>query len=52
MRKWKGVILIFVIQIIYLLGCASDEVRQPEHEVKVAEISCSFNQLDGECNGK
>ena len=50
MKKWINVVLI-VVQLFYLLGCASEEVKEPETEVKVKEISCSFNQLDGECNG-
>ena len=47
MGKWKGVILIIVLQLFYLLGCASEEVRETEPDVK--QISCTFNQLDGEC---
>jgi hypothetical protein len=48
MGKWKGVILIFVIQIIYLLGCSSEEVREEPKPVE-KEVLCTFNQLDGEC---
>ena len=47
MGKWKGVILIIVLLIFYLLGCASEEVRETVPDVK--QISCTFNQLDGEC---
>ena len=46
MKKWINVVLI-VVQIFYLLGCASEEVRETVPDVK--QISCTFNQLDGEC---
>ena len=46
-RNSIGVLLIIVIQMINLWGCASEEVREPVPEVK--QISCTFNQLDGEC---
>jgi hypothetical protein len=46
MKKWINVVLI-VLQIFYLLGCASEEVRETVPDVK--QISCTFNQLDGEC---
>ena len=48
MGKWKGVILIIVLQLFYLLGCASEEVRE-EPKLVEKEVSCTFNQLDGEC---
>jgi hypothetical protein len=48
MGKWKGVILIIVLQLFYLLGCASEEVREEPKPVE-KEVSCTFNQLDGEC---
>ncbi len=47
MKKWINVVLI-VLQIFYLLGCASEEVKQ-EPVIEVRQISCTFNQLDGEC---
>ena len=46
-KKSIGVVLIIVVQIFYLLGCASEEVRETVPDVK--QISCTFNQLDGEC---
>ncbi len=49
MRKWRGIILINVLQLFYLLGCASEEVREPVPELVEKEVSCTFNQLDGEC---
>jgi hypothetical protein len=48
MGKWKGVILIIVVQLFYLLGCASEKVRE-EPKLVEREVSCTFNQLDGEC---
>ncbi len=48
MGKWKGVVLIFVIQIIYLFGCSSEKVKEEPKPVE-KEVSCTFNQLDGEC---
>jgi len=47
MRIWINVLLI-VLQIIYLVGCASEEVREEPKPVE-KEVSCTFNQLDGEC---
>ena len=45
--KLIGIVLISVIQFIYLVGCATKEVKAPVAEVK--QISCTFNQFDGEC---
>ena len=47
MKKWINVVLI-VVQLFYLLGCASEEVRE-EPKLLEKELSCTFNQLDGEC---
>ncbi len=49
MRKMKYVILISVVQIIYLLGCASEEVKKEPPRAVEKQLSCTFNQLDGEC---
>lgn len=48
MRKLKNVLPIIILQIIYLMGCASEEVRE-EPKLVEKEVSCTFNQLDGEC---
>ena len=41
------IVLIIVLQLIFLSGCASKKVKVPVAEVK--QISCTFNQIDGEC---
>ena len=50
MRNWKGMLPIIVIQLLYLLGCESGEKRvRVEPKLVEKEVSCTFNQLDGEC---
>jgi hypothetical protein len=48
MSKWINVLLI-VVQIIYLVGCASEEVKKEPPSAVEKQLSCTFNQLDGEC---
>ena len=47
MRKMMG-LLICVLQCIFLIGCASEEVKE-EPKLVEKEVSCTINQLDGEC---
>jgi len=47
MGKRIGVVLISVLQYIFLFGCASEDVKETVQDIK--QISCTFNQIDGEC---
>jgi hypothetical protein len=42
-----GVILISPLLIIFILGCASEELKEPVADG--VQFSCTLNQLDGEC---
>jgi hypothetical protein len=50
MKKWMSIVLVGVVQMIYLSGCASEEVKEVQApKPMVVELSCTLTQLDGEC---
>lgn len=50
-KRTIGVLLLIVVQIIYISGCASEEVRETQSIItnKVTPVSCELTLLDGEC---